>query len=435
MFLREDGFFEGHVAGAFLEGAEDFGVGFVEAADVEFGLEESAFVDADGAGVDFAFEEAAFEDAQGAVAVDAGGDFAADDHVVDADGVGDDDVGAFFDADAAGADLAVEASGGADAGLAVAENFAGRAAADVGLAADGELVVEVAEFFDGEGAAGADDAADALLDENVIDVDVRVAVRAGGGGGEVRDFVDAAAFVAADAFEFRRAPALVVFAQFVDLRFVAQDPGLGDFQDARGERRELGGEGREFLPPRGHGGRERGEARRFLVSQLEVLPAGTAERADDPGRFLLGGAALRTGDRLFRGAGRHGGSAFLEEAFFGFAGRRGTAAGARLGAREAGFVRADFGFSDEGGAVFDDDAAGAEVADELGGGFEFDAFGGVDVALHGAVDDDGFGFHFTLHVGAFADGEGGVGGDFALDFAVENEVVLEFECAFDFHVA
>jgi tartrate dehydratase alpha subunit/fumarate hydratase class I-like protein len=63
------------------------------------------------------------------------------------------------------------------------------------------------------------------------------------------------------------------------------------------------------------------------------------------------------------------------------------------------------------------------------------AFRDIDVALDRAVDDDGLGFDLTLHVGALADGEGGVGNDLAFDFAVENEVILEFECAFDFHVA
>ena len=86
-------------------------------------------------------------------------------------------------------------------------------------------------------------------------------------------------------------------------------------------------------------------------------------------------------------------------------------------------------------AVFDDDAAGAEITDELCGGFEFDPLGGIDIALHGAVDDDGLGFQFALHVGTFADCKRGVGLDFAFDFAVENKVVLELEGSFDFHVA
>ena len=117
------------------------------------------------------------------------------------------------------------------------------------------------------------------------------------------------------------------------------------------------------------------------------------------------------------------------------AGRRAACRARRIGARETGFVRADFGFTDKSRAVFDNNAAGTEIADELCGGFEFDAFGGVDVTLHGAVDDDGFGFHLALDVGAFADGEGGVGLDLALDFSVEHEVVLELEGAFDFNVA
>ena len=115
----------------------------------------------------------------------------------------------------------------------------------------------------------------------------------------------------------------------------------------------------------------------------------------------------------------------------------GSPAGAPPDGRTSVRGRADlFGLtSDEGGSVLDDDASRAEVADKLGGGLELDALGGVDIALHRAVDDDRLRFHFALHVGAFAHGERGVRADFAFDFAVENEVVLEFQGSFDFNVA
>jgi hypothetical protein len=67
---------------------------------------------------------------------------------------------------------------------------------------------------------------------------------------EVGDFVEACAFVAADAFEFRRAPAVIIFADLFDLRLVAQEPWLGRVEHAASERFETRGErGEFFLPP------------------------------------------------------------------------------------------------------------------------------------------------------------------------------------------
>ena len=100
--------------------------------------------------MDLAAERAAFEDAQGPVAVDAGGDFAADHHVVHSHRMGDDNVRALFDADAPGSDFTIEPPGGADFRFAVAKNLSCRAAADVGRAANGDMVVQVAEFFYGQ---------------------------------------------------------------------------------------------------------------------------------------------------------------------------------------------------------------------------------------------------------------------------------------------
>ena len=279
------GVFECHVAGALLQGAEEFGVFFVETPDIQLGLEEAAFVHGDRARVDFALEEPALEDAEASVAIDARGQLALHDHVVHADGMRDDDIRAALDADAARADLAIEPSGGSDLGFAIAKKFSRHAAADVGAAADGCLVVEVAEFFDDERAAGPHRAGDALLDEHVFQRDVRIAVRATGRCGHARHFVHASAFVAAHAAEFGRSVFLDEEPDLLDLRLVAEDIGLGDAEEPILERRHP-------LAPfvRGRGQR---------LVRLEMMPARPAERADNARGLRLSGPAFGAGYRFF----------------------------------------------------------------------------------------------------------------------------------------
>ena len=98
-------------------------------------------------------------------------------------------------------------------------------------------------------------------------------------------------------------------------------------------------------------------------------------------------------------------------------------------------VGSDFRFADEGGAFFNDDAHGLEIAGELGAGLEFAAFGDRDVARHIAVNYDGFGFHFATHVGIFSERERtGVGNNLAFDLAVKNQLVFKSNRPLDIHI-
>ena len=54
------------------------------------------------------------------------------------------------------------------------------------------------------------------------------------------------------------------------------------------------------------------------------------------------------------------------------------------------------------------------------------------LTLH--VDDDGAGLDFGFDFGGLADGEGAVGGDLTLDFAVNDQGVLEIDAPFDFDI-
>lgn len=94
----------------------------------------------------------------------------------------------------------------------------------------------------------------------------------------------------------------------------------------------------------------------------------------------------------------------------------------------------DGGASVEGGAFFDGEGASGDVANEDGIAFEFAALLDDDVAFDLAEDDDGAGFDFAFDVGVFADGEGTIGVDFALDASVDDEVVGELDGTFDFDV-
>src|ERR1700685_1961645 len=82
-------------------------------------------------------------------------------------------------------------------------------------------------------------------------------------------------------------------------------------------------------------------------------------------------------------------------------------------------------------AVFDDDAAGLDIADELGFLLDVDLVGGVHVALNGALDDDFPGLQTGLHAGVRAHGEAVfVVLDRALDFSVDGQIFTRKDLSF-----
>ena len=91
-------------------------------------------------------------------------------------------------------------------------------------------------------------------------------------------------------------------------------------------------------------------------------------------------------------------------------------------------------FADENRTRLDGECLRLDVTDDFSTRLEFDVVGGGEVALDFSVDDDGRGFDLGLDASIFADGEIAIGCDFALDFAVDNQVIAELDRPFDFHV-
>lgn len=96
--------------------------------------------------------------------------------------------------------------------------------------------------------------------------------------------------------------------------------------------------------------------------------------------------------------------------------------------------RANDGFADENGTGFHGKGFGLDVADDFCGGFEVNAIGGDDIAVHFAINDDRRGFDFGFYACILAYGEVAIGLDLAFDFAVDDKVVCEFDGAFDFNI-
>ena len=90
------------------------------------------------------------------------------------------------------------------------------------------------------------------------------------------------------------------------------------------------------------------------------------------------------------------------------------------------------GAAAEEGGFGDDELVGADVAEELGVIADLDGFGGGDVALDLAADDDLGGVDFGLDDGLRADGEGALGKNFAFKGAVKLKRTVEGEGALDF---
>ena len=105
----------------------------------------------------------------------------------------------------------------------------------------------------------------------------------------------------------------------------------------------------------------------------------------------------------------------------------------RSGSRRVGRA-ADGGFTDEDGTGFDSERFCFDVADDFCGGFEFDVGNGGDVAMDFAIDHDRACLDFGFQVGVFADGQVAIGRDFPFDFAIYEQVIGEFDGAFDFDI-
>ena len=95
---------------------------------------------------------------------------------------------------------------------------------------------------------------------------------------------------------------------------------------------------------------------------------------------------------------------------------------------------ADGGFANEDGPGFDRERLGFDITDDLGAGFQLDAIKSRDIAVDFSVNDYSGGFDFSLESSVFPHGEAAIGRDFPFDLAVNDQVVGEFDGAFDFNI-
>src|SRR5262249_26792537 len=106
-------------------------------------------------------------------------------------------------------------------------------------------------------------------------------------------------------------------------------------------------------------------------------------------------------------------------------------AGRRFHAHSGGNLR----LTDKRRALFDDQARRFQIALERAFRFQFATFAHRDVALNFSEHGNRFGFDFATDVGVFTDGEHAFGVDFSFHLAVDQQLFLELDRAFDFDVA
>ena len=78
--------------------------------------------------------------------------------------------------------------------------------------------------------------------------------------------------------------------------------------------------------------------------------------------------------------------------------------------------------ADKCGTFLDDDAHGFEIAQKFRVGFQFAAFLDCYIAVYRTVNGDGLGADFAFDDGIFSKSESAFGNDFAIEFAVKNEI-------------
>ncbi len=171
------------------------------ADDVHGAVEFAARVDGDGAGGDVAIDGAVEADGDFAGGAEGGGDAGVDEHVAGFNGVGECDVGAFFDGEFGALDGAFDGAFGAEGGFAMAVDFGfdeAEAAEVFALDLGGD---DLAGFADDDVTAGADGFGVAKVDVEVFEADEGLALGAVGEFGGAADFDFVAALEAVDVFE------------------------------------------------------------------------------------------------------------------------------------------------------------------------------------------------------------------------------------------
>ena len=98
------------------------------------------------------------------------------------------------------------------------------------------------------------------------------------------------------------------------------------------------------------------------------------------------------------------------------------------------FIGVDLGFTDEGHAFLDDEFGGADIAEQLGLGLDFDLLLGVDITVDLAADDDGLGVDIAGDDGGVAKAQHAICLDIAFQLAFKGQFAGELEGAFDLDV-
>ena len=95
---------------------------------------------------------------------------------------------------------------------------------------------------------------------------------------------------------------------------------------------------------------------------------------------------------------------------------------------------ADEGLAHEGRSFFDGKGASGDVAHHDSVALQLAALGDSDVAFDLAENGHSARLHFALDVSILTNCEAAIGLDFAIDFAVDDQVVRELDGAFDFNI-
>ena len=96
-----------------------------------------------------------------------------------------------------------------------------------------------------------------------------------------------------------------------------------------------------------------------------------------------------------------------------------------------GLLRCDLGAADKAGGLIDNQTRRFDIAIDRATGAQFAAFRGGDVAIDGAIHDDGARLDVALDARLFADREPAVRIDFAFDFAVDQQLLLKLDGTLD----
>ena len=100
------------------------------------------------------------------------------------------------------------------------------------------------------------------------------------------------------------------------------------------------------------------------------------------------------------------------------------------------FIRGDLRLTNKRSTLFNDQASGFQITDQLRSGTKLTTLLDGDIAMHLAHDNDRLRFHFAAYVPVFANRQNAFAGrDLALKPAVKCKLIRELDGPFDLNVA